>query len=68
MHSLLGLLSSYSNTYLWIIDDIIGRAHTLAASHVLLGGLPTSAAELMSIMPAEKSLSLGTQIWAWFHL
>ena len=60
MHSL-GLLSSYSNAYLWIIDDIIGRAHTLAASQVLLGGLPTSAAELMSIMPAEKSLSLGTQ-------
>nr|AAD00649.1 unknown [Homo sapiens] len=54
-------MSSYSNNYLWIIDYIIGRAHTLAASHVLLGGLPTSAAELMSIMPAEKSLSLGTQ-------
>ena len=53
---------------MWIIDDVIGRAHTLAARHILLGGLPTSAAELMSIMPTEKSLRLGIQRWTWYRL
>lgn len=59
VHSLLGLLSFSNRTHLWVIDALTGRTHTLAASHVLLGGLPTSAAELMSIMPTEESLSLG---------
>lgn len=53
--------SDYHRCHLWIIDDVIGRAHTLAARHILLGGLPTSAAELMSIMPTEKSLRRGQQ-------
>lgn len=38
------------------------------ASPTLVSGLPTSAAELMTIMPTEKSLSLGIHRWAWFHL
>lgn len=60
---LLQFLSGQSlpDFHLWIIDDVIGRAHTLAARHILLGGLPTSAAELMSIMPTEKSLRRGQQ-------
>jgi hypothetical protein len=51
--------------HLWIIDDFTGGTHSLAARHVLLGGLPTFAAELMTVMPAEKSLSLQTQRRGW---
>lgn len=58
---LLGLLSLQSSPYLRVIDDLVGRAHTLAAGHVLFGGLPASAAELVSIVPAEESLRLGMQ-------
>lgn len=47
---------------------ILLEGHRRLLPAILLGGLSTSAAELMSIMPMEKSLSLGMQRWAWFHL
>lgn len=52
---------SLTRAHLGVVSDSAGVADTLAASQVLLSGLPSFAAVLVGIVPPEKGLGLPTQ-------